>query len=198
MKKILVVLVTILSLFFTSSVQAKISLPEKTDHEKVKIYLFWSSTCHNCHNLIKYFANNYEEYTDYFEIVTYQVDNNKNNSSLASTIAEQVGEKPGYVPLVIIGSTYHVLGWSDTVGETITKEALKAYEDKNYTDIVAKEISDKKLETEEKTFKDACDIIGVKISASKSNKVDTNFVIGFVAGVIILGITGLVILARKK
>lgn len=198
MKKFLVVLVTVLSIFLMPSAEAKINLPEKTDHEKVKIYLFWSSTCSNCHNLMKYFANKYQDYTDYFEIVTYQVNNDKNNSSLASTIAEQVGEKPGYVPLVIIGNTYHVLGWDDSLGEIITKEALKAYEDENYTDIVAKEINDNKLEVSEKSFAAACDVANIKHGLSAKDKIDSKFVIGFIIGVVILGFGGLVILSRKK
>lgn len=198
MKKFLVVLITILSILLMPSVEAKINLPEKTDHEKVKVYLFWSSTCTNCHNLMKYFANKYQDYTDYFEIVTYQVNSDKNNSSLASTIAKQVGEKPGYVPLVIIGNTYHVLGWDDSLGETIIKEALKAYEDDSYTDIVAKEINDNKLEVTEKSFTEACDLVNIKHGVSAKDKIDTKFVICFIIGVVILGFGGLVILSRKK
>lgn len=198
MKKLLIVLITILNLFFIIPVEAKTSLPEKTNHEKVKVYLFWSSTCTNCHNLMKYFANKYQDYESYFEIVTYQVNNDKNNASLASTIAEQVGEKPGYVPLVIIGNTYHVLGWDDSLGEIITKEALKAYEDKEYTDIVAKKIKDNKLDVKEKSFAEACDVVGIKYNINTKNKVDTKFVIGFICVTIILGTIGLIILSRKR
>lgn len=198
MKKLLIVLITILNLFFIIPVEAKTNLPEKTNHEKVKVYLFWSSTCTNCHNLMKYFANKYQDYESYFEIVTYQVNNDKNNASLASTIAEQVGEKPGYVPLVIIGNTYHVLGWDDSLGEIITKEALKAYEDKEYTDIVAKEIKDNKLDVKEKSFAEACDVVGIKYNINTKNKVDTKFVIGFICVTIILGTIGLIILSRKR
>lgn len=198
MKKLLIVLITILNLFFIIPVEAKTSLPEKTNHEKVKVYLFWSSTCTNCHNLMKYFANKYQDYESYFEIVTYQVNNDKNNASLASTIAEQVGEKPGYVPLVIIGNTYHVLGWDDSLGEIITKEALKAYEDKEYTDIVAKEIKNNKLDVKEKSFAEACDVVGIKYNINTKNKVDTKFVIGFICVTIILGTIGLIILSRKR
>lgn len=198
MKKLLIVLITILNLFFIIPVEAKTSLPEKTNHEKVKVYLFWSSTCSNCHNLMKYFANKYQDYESYFEIVTYQVNNDKNNASLASTIAKQVGEKPGYVPLVIIGNTYHVLGWDDSLGEIITKEALKAYEDKEYTDIVAKEIKDNKLDVKEKSFAEACDVVGIKHNINTKNKVDTKFVIGFICVTIILGTIGLIILSRKR
>lgn len=198
MKKLLIVLITILNLFFIIPVEAKTSLPEKTNHEKVKVYLFWSSTCTNCHNLMKYFANKYQDYESYFEIVTYQVNNDKNNASLASTIAKQVGEKPGYVPLVIIGNTYHVLGWDDSLGEIITKEALKAYEDKEYTDIVAKEIKNNKLDVKEKSFAEACDVVGIKYNINTKNKVDTKFVIGFICVTIILGTIGLIILSRKR
>lgn len=198
MKKLLIVLITILNLFFIIPVEAKTSLPEKTNHEKVKVYLFWSSTCTNCHNLMKYFANKYQDYESYFEIVTYQVNNDKNNASLASTIAEQVGEKPGYVPLVIIGNTYHVLGWDDSLGEIITKEALKAYEDKEYTDIVAQKIKDNKLDVKEKSFAEACDVVGIKYNINTKNKVDTKFVIGFICVTIILGTIGLIILSRKR
>lgn len=198
MKKLLIVLITILNLFFIIPVEAKTNLPEKTNHEKVKVYLFWSSTCTNCHNLMKYFANKYQDYESYFEIVTYQVNNDKNNASLASTIAEQVGEKPGYVPLVIIGNTYHVLGWDDSLGEIITKEALKAYEDKEYTDIVAKKIKDNKLDVKEKSFAEACDVVGIKYNINTKNKVDTKFVIGFICVTIILGTIGLIILSRKR
>lgn len=198
MKKLLIVLITILNLFFIIPVEAKTSLPEKTNHEKVKVYLFWSSTCTNCHNLMKYFANKYQDYESYFEIVTYQVNNDKNNASLASTIAEQVGEKPGYVPLVIIGNTYHVLGWDDSLGEVITKEALKAYEDKEYTDIVAQKIKDNKLDVKEKSFAEACDVVGIKYNINTKNKVDTKFVIGFICVTIILGTIGLIILSRKR
>lgn len=198
MKKLLIVLITILNLFFIIPVEAKTNLPEKTNHEKVKVYLFWSSTCTNCHNLMKYFANKYQDYESYFEIVTYQVNNDKNNASLASTIAEQVGEKPGYVPLVIIGNTYHVLGWDDSLGEVITKEALKAYEDKEYTDIVAQKIKDNKLDVKEKSFAKACDVVGIKYNINTKNKVDTKFVIGFICVTIILGTIGLIILSRKR
>ncbi len=107
-------------------------------------------------------------------------------------------KKPGYVPLVIIGNTYHVLGWDDSLGETIIKEALKAYEDDNYTDIVAKEINDNKLEVTEKSFTEACDLVNIKHGVSAKDKIDTKFVICFIIGVVILGFGGLVILSRKK
>lgn len=198
MKKFLLTILVALSIILIPNVSAKINVPEKTDHEKVKVYLFWSSTCKNCHNLISYFGDKYDAYEDYFEIVTYQVNTDKGNSELSNAIAEDVGEDPGYIPLVIIGNTYHVLGWDDSLGETIIKEALKAYEDDNYTDIVAKEINDNKLEVTEKSFTEACDLVNIKHGVSAKDKIDTKFVICFITIVVILGFGGLVILSRKK
>ena len=198
MKKIFSILVIVISIFSISNVSAKITLPEKTDHEKVNVYLFWSSTCSNCHNLIKYFADKAEEYTDYFEIVTYQVNNDTNNSSLANAIAEQVGEESGYVPLVIIGDSYSVLGWSDDLGETIIKEALKAYQDEEYTDIVAKKIEKEKLDVKATSFEDTCTSIGVKYGSSKESKLNSKVVISFISVVVLLGTSGLVFISKKK
>lgn len=198
MKKVLIALLIALSLVFTPIVDAKTSLPEKTDHEKVKVYLFWSSTCKNCHNLIKYFSNKYNIYEDYFEIVTYQVNNSEVNSKLSNDIAEQVGEDPGYVPLVIIGNTYHVLGWDESVGETIIDEALKAYQDENYTDIVAKKINDDKLEAVEKTFTGACEISGISCNGGPLTSESNGIVIAIVIGILVVGFAGIIVLSRKK
>lgn len=197
MKKLIVAIIATFGICL-SNVEAKINIPEKTNHEKVKVYLFWSDTCHNCHNLIKYFSNKYDKYEEYFEIVTYQVNNDVNNAKLSNLIATDVGEDPGYIPLVIIGNTYHVLGWQNSLGETIIKEALKAYEDNNYKDIVAKKITDNKLSVTEKSFTDACSIANISCNgASKGTKTNI-LIIGTVMSVLALGFTGIVILSKKN
>ncbi len=197
MKKCLILFISILGLFLAVNVEAKVKLPEKTDHEKVNVYLFWSSTCSNCHNLIKYFANKYQYYSDYFEIVAYQVNNNSTNEMLASEIAEEVGKDPGYVPLVVIGDSYAVLGWDDSVGTTIIEEALKAYEDDEYTDIVLKRIDEKKLDVTKMMFSEVCKAIGVSYNVKDDSKVNAKFVVCFVSLVALMGISGLVFISKK-
>lgn len=198
MKKVLITVLAVFSVLLAPVVKAE-ELPEKTDHEKVKVYLFWSNSCHNCHNLMKYFADKYQKYTDYFEIVTYRVDNDSVNSELSSNIAKQVGENPGYVPLVIIGNTYHVLGWQDSLGTTIIDEALKAYQDENYTDIVQKEIEDSKLSATAKTFTEALDTAEIEYSKDGSTEKNSDaLIVGVVFGVILVGFAGLVIISRKN
>lgn len=160
--------------------------------------MFWSSTCHNCHNLIEYFSNKYNIYEDYFEIVTYQTNNDKVNSTLSNDIAKQVGEDPGYVPLVVIGDTYHVLGWDESVGKRIIDEALKAYQDENYTDIVAEKIKKDNLEVTEKTFTDACSTAGITCKGGSLTSSSDGIIIGVVFGILIIGFTGIVIYSKKK
>lgn len=199
MKKYILTLIAALSILIMPSVSAKVDLPEKTDHEKVKVYLFYSSTCGNCHNLLKYFSSKYLDYKDYFEFVTYQVDNSKNNSQLSAAVAEKTGEDQGYVPLIIIGNTYHNLGFGGDAGEEITKAALEAYQDDNYTDIVAQIKEDKKIDATETTFLDACEVSGISCKTESSKgKISDGAVIGIIFGVIVLGFGGLVVLSRKK
>lgn len=129
--------------------------------EPIKVYLFWSNSCHNCHNLMKYFSNVYQNY-DYFEIVTLRTDNNYDNALLSNKVAELVGEEAGYVPLVVIGDSYHVLGFNETLPATIIKEARKAYKSDTYQDIVANLIESEDIKYDAKSFSGALEDAGIK------------------------------------
>ena len=49
MKKYIVLLISIVGVLFATNVKAaKIKLPEKTDHEIVKVYLFRGAGCSHC------------------------------------------------------------------------------------------------------------------------------------------------------
>ena len=56
MKKYIVLLISIVGVLFMSNVKAeKIELPEKTDHEIVKVYLFRGAGCSHCYDFLTYF-----------------------------------------------------------------------------------------------------------------------------------------------
>lgn len=56
MKKYIVLLVSIFGVLFASNVKAeKIELPEKTDHEIVKVYLFRGAGCSHCYRFFNLF-----------------------------------------------------------------------------------------------------------------------------------------------
>ena len=53
MKKFIVLFIGVITLLFATNVKAsKIELPEKTDHEKVKVYLFRGAGCSHCYTLL--------------------------------------------------------------------------------------------------------------------------------------------------
>lgn len=198
MKKYIITILIALCIAIIPNVKAaNIELPEKTDHEKVTIYLFWSSTCQHCHDFITYFSDKYLDYSDYFEIVTYQVNKSSVNSSLMSAVGAKIDETGGYIPLIVIGESYHVVGFGSD-GSEIIEEALKAYQDENYKDLVAETIAEEKSNAEAKTFLEACQAAGVTCAGdSSSSKVSDGIVIGIIFGVIVIGFAGLVFYSRK-
>lgn len=157
--------------------------------EEVKVYLFWSNSCHNCHNLMKSFSKVYNKYKSDFEIVTIRTDNNEDNRILSNKVAQLVGEEPGYVPLVVIGDTYHVLGWNQNLLETIIKEAKNARG--NYTDIVADLIESESLKSEQKSFEEALEDAGIK-----NRDVQIISVVALLSSIVLLGTS--IILKRKN
>lgn len=203
MKKFIVLLVTVFGVLFMSNVKAQnIELPEKTDHEKVTVYLFRGAGCSHCYDFLEYFAKNYAGYEDYFEIVAYESWNNTTNQKLMLNVKKLVGEKENTsVPFIVIGDNYHLLGFGADSGEEIIKTALEEYQNNSYTDIVTKSIKDNKIEPTAETLKKAAESEGIAIKEDKTNK-DTGLsdtvVVAIVFGVIILGFAGLVVLSRKK
>lgn len=182
MKKIVVCLILLLCL--VNPVKAS------ENQEKVKVYLFWSNSCHNCHNLMKSLSKVYNKY-NYFEIVTFRTDNNKDNAVLANKVAELVGETPGYVPLVVIGDSYHILGWNEKLVSIIPKESNSAYKSKNYTDIVAELIEKENLKNEQKSFEEALKSAGIK-----NNEEDIIAIIILISSLVLLSTS--IILKRKN
>ena len=173
MKKYIITFLLALMVFTIPSAKA-VELPKKTNHEKVKIHLFYASWCPHCHDFIKYFGDKYTEYEDYFEIVTYQVDDNDKNSALMDAVGKVVGETEGYIPLIIVGDSYHVSGFGED-GTPVIEAALKEYQNKKYVDIVAKVMKEQKLESDAKTFLDACKITNISCTGYQAvETTDTN------------------------
>lgn len=200
MKKYIITLIITLFVAFAPSVKA-IKLPEKTDHEKVKINLFWASWCPHCHDFIEYFSDKYAAYSDYFEIVSYLVatdsGNNAENASLMQAVAEYFNEDAAY-PLIVVGDNYHMLGFGKD-GTEIIEAALEEYQNEDYVDLVSQISSEKKIKAEAKDFENACSIANIKCTGVEAEKkVSDGLVIGIIFGVIILGFGGLIIYSNKK
>ncbi len=201
MKKYIVLLIALFGLFAFSNVKAsKVDLPEVTNHEKVKVYLFRGEGCSHCYDFLTYFVNNYKDYSDYFEIVAYESWKDADNQKLMLALKKQVKtDEDTSVPFIVVGDDYYTLGFSDTIGEEIISEALKAYEDDEYTDLVAKTIKDNKISANSETLQEAASSEGIKVAddESEDKKISDGVIVAIVFGVIILSFGGLVLISRK-
>ena len=195
MKKFLSIL--ILSLFFIGGSVKAIDLPKKTDHEKVTVYLFYIESCGHCHAFLEYFNENYiDEYKDYFEIKTINVNGSKANSEFIDEVKNALGEKENGVPYIVVGD-YDQLGFGDD-GSNIIKEAIKEYKNKKYVDKIAnlkekKEFKDVKIEN----FEEALQTVGI-LKVKEENKIPDSVLIGSICVFLVLGVAGLFLITKKK
>lgn len=200
MKKYLIILITVLSLLIIPNVKAAdVDLPEKTDHEKVKINLFWSSQCQHCHDFINYFKNRYVDYVDYFEIVGYQVNNNVDNSNLMKAVGIALGhdEKSlNGVPLIVIGEQNQRGFGSD--GKELIEMALEEYQNADYKDLVNEVKKEESIEVESKNFSEVCSAAGVRCKKLGNSGLSDTAVIIIIFVIVIGGFAGLTIYSRKK
>ena len=154
MKKILL-FITMLFAMVPVLVNA-VELPEKTNHEKVTIYIFRGHGCGHCHEALEYFYNNKDTYGDYFDVVTYEVWKNSENSEFMKTVANSFGDSVNGVPYIVIGASYtNTNGFGDSNAEEIVTAALEAYADEEYHDVV-KELAKENDKIESKDLEESC------------------------------------------
>ena len=71
--------------------------------EKINVYVFRGSTCGYCLKAIAYFTSILPEYGQYFNLKTYEVWANSDNSELLENVAATLGDKVQGVPYIVIG-----------------------------------------------------------------------------------------------
>ena len=204
MKKTIIAILIALSLLVMPNVKAArvTEVPEVTDHEKIKIYLFWASWCPHCHDFLEYFSDKYADYSDYFEIVSFQVDagegNNQVNSALMSSIGSKLGRDGSGIPFIVIGDWYQSGFGSD--GTNIIEQALTAYKNPKYKDVVAETISKNNLDSDPTSMSEALVNAGITATETKPEEKKENndtLIVVIVFAVIILGFGGLFLYSRK-
>lgn len=200
MKKLLLFMVSLGVTFslFLGNVSA-IEKPEVTDHEKVKINLFHSSSCSHCKDFLKYFGENWVDYEDYFEVVTYEVSSSPENGKVLDAVKKALNNDDEGVPFITIGGTYFKVGFGKSTGKEIIEEALKEYQNKNYIDLVGTTIKENKLDSKKETLKEACASGEIKfVEKDKKGKISDNVVITIIFVVVIGGFVALMFTSRKK
>ena len=205
MKKTIIAILVALSLIIMPNVKAArvTEVPEVTNHEKINIYLFWASWCPHCHDFLEYFSDKYADYSDYFQIVSFQVDQgegtNATNSSLMGSIGEVLGREGSGIPLIVVGDWFQSGFGSD--GKNIIEQALTAYQNPKYKDVVAETIKKNNLASDPTTMEEAlvnAGISAVEPTKEESKESSDTLVVIIVFAIIILGFGGLFLYSRKK
>lgn len=144
--------------------------------DKVNVYLFRGSTCSHCFNAVLYFASIAGESGKYFNLKSYEVWNNTENSELMEKVGAKLNDEVSGVPYIVVGDKSWS-GFADSYGEEILSKIKSEYEKPadERTDIVK-------------------DIVSGTTSDSSSNDVIALLIILLVTGAIVAGI----VVTRKK
>ena len=140
--------------------------------DKVNVYLFRGSTCSHCFNAVLYFASIAGESGKYFNLKSYEVWNNTENSELMEKVGAKLNDEVSGVPYIVVGDKSWS-GFADSYGEEILSKIKSEYE----------KTADERIDIVK-------DIVSGTTSGSSSNDV--------IALLIILLVTGGIVVTRKK
>lgn len=132
MKKLKFLLVAALVLFIPFVAKADTK-------EKINVYIFRGEGCPHCEEAITWFNDTLskdKEYSEYYNLVQYEVWYDEDNNELMSKVATELGTQANGVPFIVVGEKYYS-GFSSTESPSKLKEAIKeAYNNKGYKDVV--------------------------------------------------------------
>lgn len=95
----------------------------KESEDKINIYLFYGKGCEHCDNFLNFLNDISPEYAQYFNIISFEIYGDANNSTLLKTLATSINESDDGVPFMFIGDQYYN-GYATEYDESI-KEAIK-------------------------------------------------------------------------
>ena len=77
---------------------------DNSDSKKVNVYFFRGEGCSHCADAQEWFDTIKEEYSEYYNLIDYEVWYNTDNSDLMQKVADARGEEAEGVPYIIIGN----------------------------------------------------------------------------------------------
>ncbi len=161
MKKILSILICVLSVFCVDVYAAKKKTTKKSTKntvvntipaivegkEPVKVYVFTKESCPYCEKAKAYLNELSKDFGAYYDVVVLEVYDsgwkvkNRNYETLMKQIGQQHGKEVSGVPYIVIGKTYDANEWDEreesSTGAAIKAQILKEYVNEEYEDIVA-------------------------------------------------------------
>lgn len=106
----------------------------KESDDKINIYLFRGNGCGHCKNFITFLYENIDELGQYFNLVSYEIFYNQDNSKLMSEVSKFFGEEATGVPYIVIGDKYFS-GFGEGLKEDIKTAIKDLYESKDRYDV---------------------------------------------------------------
>ena len=79
------------------------SSTDNSDSNKVNVYFFRGEGCSHCAEAEEWFDSIKEDYSEYYNLIDYEVWYNTDNSDLMQKVADARGEEAEGVPYIIIG-----------------------------------------------------------------------------------------------
>ena len=108
----------------------------KESEDKINIYLFRGHKCGFCNSFLTFLYNNVEEYGKYFNLVSYEIFNDSNNSKLFEEVSKFMdGKSATGVPYIVIGDTAFGGFNESTDGDAIKSKIKELYESKDRYDV---------------------------------------------------------------
>ena len=128
MKKFRIFLLLIVGVFILPFMVNAATPDNPIDEEsnEVRIYLFRGEGCPHCEEAIEWLDSIEKEYGSKFQIISYEVWNNTENSNFMNEVAKVRGEEPTGVPYILIGDkTWY--GFDESYKSEMLEEIEKEY-----------------------------------------------------------------------
>lgn len=120
----------------------------KESEDKINIYLFRGHKCGFCNSFLTFLYNNVDEYGKYFNLVSYEIFNDANNSKLLDDVSKFMdGKSATGVPYIVIGDTTFGGFNESTDGDAIKAKIKELYESKDRYDVFEEMVKEPKDST---------------------------------------------------
>ena len=185
-KTLLVLLLVLMPITFASAKKTTTTTAAAAPG-KVNIYVFYGNGCPHCADLEEYVKNTLRKDSrvkDMFEVIYYETWYDSTNQQFLTQVANYMNMEIKGVPFVLIGDQYFS-GYGSTMNEEIVSTIQKEAANAKYTDVVANVVAATNITPVQSYPEDA---IEDKDGNKDSKKND-------VIGIIILGVTVVIILA---
>ena len=106
---------------------------------KINVYIFEGDGCPHCAEAIEWFEETLakdSEYSEYYNLVKYEVWYNEENNELMGEVANELGTQASGVPFIVIGEKYFSGFSSASSPETIKETIKEQYNNNDYQDVV--------------------------------------------------------------